>query len=67
MDTEAGVVPPAAVIVPPKARHKMEWRTTWSGNFLRFVENKILTPLYFCGDKAITKAVWNLETNLSYD
>lgn len=22
---------------------------------------------YFCGDKAITKAVWNLETNLSYD
>lgn len=22
---------------------------------------------YFCGDKSITRAVWNLETNLSYD
>lgn len=50
-DTEAGGAPPP-VLVPPQERYKMDWSTRWSGTLLLFVENKILTPLYFCGDKA---------------
>ena len=51
LDAETGAVDPA-VVVPPQGKYLMGWGMKWRGTCLQFIENRIMKPLYFCGDKA---------------
>lgn len=46
--TEAAGETPPAVVVPISEEHRIHW----GSKCMESIENNILTPLYFCGDKA---------------